>query len=141
MGRVTASQSPGFGLSRPSISGWRENVAQANTDGVLQEAQHDVIGVDNMMWGSDFATGAILTVDGGRLRCGEKVAWEHVVLEPVNRFAVAFAVRVVHRGNQVRRPTPSRTIRFSDHVDVRCEHAPVALDRFARDIWCIVSRR
>jgi len=27
------------------------DVAQANADGVLQEAQHDVIGVDNMMWG------------------------------------------------------------------------------------------
>src|SRR5215475_10765590 len=70
----------------------------------------------------------------------EKVAREHAVLEPLNRVAVAFAVRVVHRGKQVRRPTPSRTIRFSDHVDVRYEHAPVALDRFARDIWCIVSR-
>jgi len=40
------------------------DVAQANADGVLQEAQHDVIGVDNMMWGSDLATGPILTVDG-----------------------------------------------------------------------------
>ena len=39
------------------------DVAQANADGVLREAQHDVISVDNMM-GSDFATGAILTVDG-----------------------------------------------------------------------------
>jgi hypothetical protein len=61
---VTASQSPGFGLSRLSISGWRENVAEANADGVLLEAQHDVIGVDNVMWRSDFATGAILSVDG-----------------------------------------------------------------------------
>jgi hypothetical protein len=30
------------------------DVAQTNADGVLREAQHDVIGVDNMMWGSDF---------------------------------------------------------------------------------------
>src|SRR5262249_2948709 len=92
-----------------------------------------------MMWGSDFATGP----HGGwrAITLREKVAREHAVLEPVNRFAVAFGVRVVHRGKQVRRPTPSRTIRFSDHVDVRYEHAPVAFDRFARNIWCIVSER
>jgi len=39
------------------------DVAQANADGVLREAQRDVIGVGKMMWGSDFATGPILTAD------------------------------------------------------------------------------
>jgi hypothetical protein len=52
-----------------------DGVSQANADGVLLEAQHDV--------------------------AAEEVAREHAVLKPVNRLAVALAVCVVHGGEHV----------------------------------------
>jgi hypothetical protein len=58
--------------------GARQWASETRIDGVLLEAQHDV--------------------------AVEEVAWEHGVLEPVDRLAVALAVGVVHRGEQVGRP-------------------------------------
>ena len=55
-----------------------DHVAQADADRVLLEAQEDV--------------------------AVEEVARAHVVLEAVERLAVALAVRVVHGGEHVRRP-------------------------------------
>src|ERR1700730_11214424 len=48
--------------------------SQANADGVLLEAQHNVAAAE--------------------------VARKHAILDPVNRLAVALAVRVVHRGRR-----------------------------------------
>src|SRR2546430_5589769 len=56
-----------------------DHLPQANPDGVLLEAEHDV--------------------------AMEEVAGSHAVLEAIDRLFVALAIRVVHRGEQNRKST------------------------------------
>src|SRR2546430_7633716 len=62
-----------------------DHLPQANPDGVLLEAEHDV--------------------------AMEEVAGSHAVLEAIDRLFVALAIRVVHRGEQVGGP---RQLEFHD---------------------------